>query len=151
MITKNCFNSPLIIIVVELPTLAGFGLPLVELTVLSEESARLRFVVAGLDIEMLPFLSFRWLPVNNSDVFTKLPVAHKQLKVQINNAIKTYHNYATLQWYELFKNERIQEKNKMMNYLLINMTWEIKLFVNEGNLYTHLWSFTKALKLQQYQ
>ena len=49
------------------------------------------------------------------------------------------------------KNERIQEKNKMMNYLLINMTWEIKLFVNEGNLYAHLWSFTKALKLQQYQ
>lgn len=49
-----------------MPTFAGLGLPLVELTVLSEESARLRLVAAGLDIEMLPFLSFLWLPVNKT-------------------------------------------------------------------------------------
>lgn len=74
----------------ERPTFAGLGLPLVELTVLSEESARLRLVAAGLDIEMLPFLSFLWLPVNKTTSSYELLIncfRRTLLRVQINRTI----------------------------------------------------------------
>lgn len=74
----------------ERPTFAGLGLPLVELTVLSEESARLRLVAAGLDIEMLPFLSFLWLPVNKTTSSYELLIncfRRTLLRVQIDRTI----------------------------------------------------------------